>query len=250
MQIDWLTVAAQWINFLILMWLLKRFLYRPIIDAMAKRRENLAQQSQQAERSAAQAEQLAAEYRAKLAELEQQRSELIAAARQQAAAERETLLQQARAETQNQAERWQQAFEREKAELQTQLSHDFNHLLTAIAHKAVRDLSGLEWEHALCGQFLQHLQQLPETDKQRLAQSARDGLTLTGSFEIDAIWRQRLTEALQQILSIEAPIRFQTHPENALGLSLNSASYSLEWSTQRYFDEMQQQIAAMLKQSA
>ena len=37
MQIDWLTVAAQIVNFLVLIWLLQRFLYRPITNAMARR---------------------------------------------------------------------------------------------------------------------------------------------------------------------------------------------------------------------
>ena len=34
MLIDWFTVAAQVVNFLILVWLLKRFLYQPILNAI------------------------------------------------------------------------------------------------------------------------------------------------------------------------------------------------------------------------
>ena len=41
MQIDWLTVAAQIVNFLVLVWLLQRFLYRPITEAMARREERI-----------------------------------------------------------------------------------------------------------------------------------------------------------------------------------------------------------------
>ena len=41
MQIDWLTVAAQIANFLVLVWLLQRFLYRPITEAMARREERI-----------------------------------------------------------------------------------------------------------------------------------------------------------------------------------------------------------------
>ena len=44
MQIDWFTVAAQTINFLVLMWLLKRFLYKPILNAIAAREKNIADQ--------------------------------------------------------------------------------------------------------------------------------------------------------------------------------------------------------------
>ena len=41
MQIDWLTVAAQIVNFLVLVWLLQRFLYRPIVSAMAERENRI-----------------------------------------------------------------------------------------------------------------------------------------------------------------------------------------------------------------
>jgi len=37
MLIDWFTVVAQVINFLILVWLMKRFLYKPILNAIAAR---------------------------------------------------------------------------------------------------------------------------------------------------------------------------------------------------------------------
>ena len=42
MLIDWFTVIAQVVNFLILVWLLKRFLYRPILDAIDAREKRIA----------------------------------------------------------------------------------------------------------------------------------------------------------------------------------------------------------------
>ena len=38
MQIDWTTFALEIINFLVLVWILKRFLYRPVLDTLARRR--------------------------------------------------------------------------------------------------------------------------------------------------------------------------------------------------------------------
>ena len=42
MQVDWLTVAAQIVNFLILVWLLHKFLYGPIVRAMGDREAAIA----------------------------------------------------------------------------------------------------------------------------------------------------------------------------------------------------------------
>lgn len=42
MLIDWFTVIAQVVNFLILVWLLKRFLYQPILNAIDAREQRVA----------------------------------------------------------------------------------------------------------------------------------------------------------------------------------------------------------------
>ena len=42
MSIDWITVIAQIANFLVLVWLLKRFLYRPILDGIDAREAEIA----------------------------------------------------------------------------------------------------------------------------------------------------------------------------------------------------------------
>ena len=42
MLVDWFTVAAQVVNFVILVWLLKRFLYQPILHAIDAREQRIA----------------------------------------------------------------------------------------------------------------------------------------------------------------------------------------------------------------
>ncbi len=49
MLINWFTVLAQIVNFLILVYLLKRFLYGPIIRAMQEREKKIARRLQDAE---------------------------------------------------------------------------------------------------------------------------------------------------------------------------------------------------------
>ena len=44
MLIDWFTVGAQVLNFLILVWLMKRFLYQPILRAIDAREERIAKE--------------------------------------------------------------------------------------------------------------------------------------------------------------------------------------------------------------
>ena len=59
MLIDWFTVVAQVVNFLILVWLLKRFLYKPILDAIDAREKRIASELADADAKKAAAEQTA-----------------------------------------------------------------------------------------------------------------------------------------------------------------------------------------------
>ena len=52
MLIDWFTVAAQALNFLILVWLMKRFLYKPILNAIDAREKLIAKELADADAAA------------------------------------------------------------------------------------------------------------------------------------------------------------------------------------------------------
>ena len=78
MLVDWFTVAAQALNFLVLAWLLKRFLYRPVLDAIDAREAAVARQLAEAEATAAQARSQRAEYEQKLAGLQHDAAARIA----------------------------------------------------------------------------------------------------------------------------------------------------------------------------
>ncbi|MGY6277744.1 F0F1 ATP synthase subunit B [Methylomonas sp. MgM2] len=246
MQIDWITVGAQWINFLILMWLLRRFLYQPIIRAMDKRQQAISNRTLEARQKAEQADQLALEYKRKLSELETRQAELIGSARDQAALEKENLIRQARAEVQALASSWRAEVEREKIEFQNRLSRDLGHLIVATARKAVQDFSGLEWERAVFNRFLAQLRQLPEADKQRLRSSVDERLVLASSFDLDLSMQNQLCEALGYAPEQNQAIEFETLPGNQAGLRLSSSAYSTEWTIDHYFSNLDTELETVL----
>ena len=95
MSIDWITVAAQVANFLVLVWLLKRFLYRPILDGIDAREAEIAGRMQVAERARAEAEATEAEYRTRMDKLRSEQASVAEAARQKAETARDAMLAQA-----------------------------------------------------------------------------------------------------------------------------------------------------------
>ncbi len=96
MLIDWFTVVAQAVNFLILVWLLKRFLYQPILNAIDAREKRIAAELADADAKKAEAQQEREEFRRKNAEFDQQHTALLNQATAEAAAERQRLFDAAR----------------------------------------------------------------------------------------------------------------------------------------------------------
>jgi F-type H+-transporting ATPase subunit b len=96
MLIDWFTVGAQIVNFLILVWLLKHFLYKPILNAIDAREKRIAAELADADTKKAEAEKERTDFEDKNKAFDQQRSALLGKAADEAKAERERLIDQAK----------------------------------------------------------------------------------------------------------------------------------------------------------
>jgi len=93
MLIDWFTVGAQALNFLILVWLMKRFLYQPILRAIDARETRIAAELADADAKKAEAQTERDEFRRKNEEFDQQRAALLSKATDEVNAERHRLLE-------------------------------------------------------------------------------------------------------------------------------------------------------------
>ncbi len=80
MLIDWFTVVAQIVNFLVLVWLLKRFLYKPILNAIDAREKRIASQVLKAQETEEVAKKERDAYQQKNEDLEKQKEVLLSKA--------------------------------------------------------------------------------------------------------------------------------------------------------------------------
>src|SRR5664279_4341700 len=96
MLIDWFTVGAQTLNFLILVWLMRRYLYKPILHAIDTREKRIATELADADAKEAEARKERDEFQRKNEDLDHQRAELLRKATDDANTERQRLLSEAR----------------------------------------------------------------------------------------------------------------------------------------------------------
>ncbi len=241
MQIDWFTVAAQLFNFLVLAWLLKRFLYRPVIDAMAERERRIASRLEQAEAREADAQAQAQAYRDKMATLERDREARLKQAREAAEAERRELVEAARDDARASRERWQLELEREQADFQGTLTRELAEAATDIARRALADLADAALEGKALSKLARRVQALPPEQLQALAEAA-SRLQLATSFEPAPEALEDLRQALTGALGREVELHCVRKPNLVFGAELTGAGHKLDWSLAGHLDDVTEEI--------
>src|ERR1035437_6700654 len=114
MLIDWFTVGAQALNFLILVWLLQRFLYKPILDAIDTREKRIAAELADAAAKKAEAQKERDEFERKNEEFDTRRAALLSKATEEATVERQKLLDEAKQAAANLSLKHQEALRAEE----------------------------------------------------------------------------------------------------------------------------------------
>src|SRR5579871_2100657 len=115
MLIDWFTVLAQIVNFVVLVALLKRFLWGRVIEAIDQREQHIDARLNEAEQKNRQAEAIQQQAQAEMTALGKKGDEIIHHARQEAEDERNQMIQRARQEVRGLEVRWHEDLQREQA---------------------------------------------------------------------------------------------------------------------------------------
>ncbi len=246
MKLDWFTVAAQIGNFLLLLWLLKRLLYRPILAAMAARQQRVAAALTEAQTKAATAEALQQDYLARQQEMGASRETWLARAREEVAAQRQIWLTQARTEVEEARERWRAELGREQRSYGETLQREAGQRLLALARRALRDLGGAELEAQMASVLLTRLRALDGETRRTLAEAARDGCAILTAFPLAEPQQRTLTAGLRQALAADLAPDFRADPAAPLGVTLETSSQRLSWTLDSYLDGFAAELQALL----
>lgn len=253
MLIDWFTVIAQIINFLILVLLLRRFLYRPILNMMAERERKIADRLEQAEKQRATAVAEIQTYRQKNADFDQERETMIRQAQADVAERRQSWLNDARNEVKETRTRWQKALAEEREAFLQTIRQQAGQQTYRVIRSALADLADAELEAQIVKAFLARLAHLPGEDAQTIRDVlARETavLTLNSGFDLDDTQRKALRQAIATQFDNSHTLRFQTTPDLICGLELVAPGHKVAWSLASYLDELEQALLDALNSAA
>lgn len=244
MLIDWFTVGAQGVNFLILVWLLKRFLYQPVLATVDAREKKIAAQIGDAAALEAKAQAERADLQQRGEALDREREGLLRKATEEANTERQRLIESARLESQQMHTRLIQALAEERAELGHQLSMRTQAEVFAVARKTLADLADVSLEDRMIEVFIAHLRELPQAQKLALA-GADIAARVRSAFVLPTTGRANIEAAVHECLGATVTTRFETSPEFVCGVELTMGGMKIAWSVADYLFCVSESVAAL-----
>lgn len=263
MQIDYFTIIAQIINFLILVFLLRHFLYGPIIKSMNLREQKISSQLSEAEKKKEEARQEAESYSRKLQELSEKSRELQAKAESDVQVLQSELTQKAREDVVAAKAEWYLALQHEEASLLADLSRQAGEETYAIVRRALRDLADEDMESRIINVFIKRLQNMSDLERENITEFYKSGgqqIVVRSTFEIREDLRRRIRQIVQdQIVrsqavqdqsgkNAEAELQFQITADLICGVELSVHDMRIGWSIAGYLDALGADLSEALEQ--
>lgn len=243
MLIDWFTVGAQIVNFIILIYLLKRFLYKPILRAMDEREQKIATRLQQAEATRKKADADAAALARERRELENKKEKLQAEAREEIEAWRDQAMEKAKAEVEKARNAWQDTLDRDKEDFIRRVKTTLSRQVFKAAAKVVRDLADEQLEAKMVARFNRLLPKALEAEKKK--QIMGDHLRVVTGFALKEDQQKELRRAVAESCPA-AKIEFRVEREAGYTIRLSGNNRRIEWGLRQYMEEMEEHIFSVM----
>ncbi|MEO6151336.1 MAG: F0F1 ATP synthase subunit B [Mucilaginibacter sp.] len=251
MQINWFTVIAQLVNFVILVWLMKKYLYKPILQAIDEREKKLATEIADAQKKMNEAKSEQAEFKQRNSAFDQHKKKMMDQVATDAENERQTLLDAAK----NEAAAAKVKQEKASKELQESLNNEVvqktQEKVLAITKKVLSELASTNLEEQTVHVFIRNIKAITETDKKQFIDAFHKGsepLSIKSAFELPEKEQKKIITAIANLLGPDVKYIFETDPTMISGIELVTAGYKLSWSFAAYINSLEKTIASGSKE--
>lgn len=249
MLIDWFTVFAQALNFLILVWLMQRFLYKPIQRAIDAREKRVAAVLAEADQKKAEAQKERELFQKKNEELERQRADLMDQMNDEVESERFRLLDDVRQAADDLQSKRLEALRRDALELRQNIRRRTQQEVFAIARKTLADLATSGLEERMVDVFMRHLRELGEKEKAELKaafQAASGPAIVRSAFAIPEAQQAALESVIGEQTGQRKPVCFEIAPLLVSGIEFVANGQKIAWNIEAYLKALETGLDALL----
>jgi F-type H+-transporting ATPase subunit b len=230
LELSWSTFLLEMVNFLILVWILKRFLYKPILNIIEKRRDNIEDILLSAKKMQAEAETVQQQYEGRLKDWETEKQKNRETLLQEIQLERQNLFDQLNEELDAEREKLHVIEERRQSELQQHYQKKAFSQGARFATKLLKDVATPELENKLVDLTIDQLTQLTKDKVDILTKACQASLakvTVSSAFPLNQPQKEQLSVALQSFCAEGIPIEYEQDSELIAGIRITMGSWVL-----------------------
>ncbi|WP_259066033.1 F0F1 ATP synthase subunit delta [Mucilaginibacter sp. X4EP1] len=251
MQINWFTVIAQILNFLVLVWLMKRYLYKPILDMIDAREKKIAGQLADAKATKSEAKAEQDEFNKKNRVFDQQKNALMDKAIAEVGVQSQKLLAEAKNNARALQDKLEKAAKDQQADVNHQREKETEKEVFAITKKVLADLADVDFEAQSVHTFIKRINGIKEAEKAtfiKALHSASGPILVQSAFDLPEKQQAEIKSAVTKILGAQPSFEFKTAPGLIGGIELTTKGYTLGWSITAYVNSFEKSIGEAGKQ--
>ena len=244
MHIDWWTLALQTVNILVLIWLLARFFFRPVMAIVVGRQAEANKLLADAAHAREEASAIRADAEQARARIAQERDRLIAEARNAAQTEQRNLLAQSAQEIANRHHEAKAAIARERAAAEAAIIDRAGTLSIDIAQRLLSRFPQQDMFYAFTDGICREVRTMPAAARESLAAATAAGhpLEIVTAAPLSSAQTQHVRDALKEAFGVELPLAFRSDPAIISGIELNGANAIIRNSWRADLDRIRQEL--------
>ena len=239
MLVDWFTVLAQIVNFFILIYLLKRFLYGPIIRAMEEREKKMVSALDKAKNAEKEALQRSQELEREKQSLVSSKERLLAEAKAEVNAWRESTLKASKEEIETLRQSWMNRLNADRQAFLNALKRRIAEQIIEISSSVLKDLANENLEKQIIKAFLEKVSVKKE---EFIHEDSNRPVSIQSGLPLSEDQVQELRERLGQWFSITSSIQFTVVPDLGMGIQILAGDQKVAWNLAEYLEDLEKEI--------
>jgi len=241
MEINWFTVIAQIVNFLILVWLLKRFLYKPVLSAIDQREKKIADQLREAAAKKADAEKEHDLFLQKNILFDNERAAKMDVVQEEVDAEKLRLLEDARAESNALRTKYDESLKQQEKDMQDTIKRKTREAVFSVAGKTLADIADANLEEQAINVFIKKIDNLDAANREELKKALHNEdkkVTVRSVFEVSESSKAKLEKCIENITGEQNHFRYEIDPGLISGIEIDTKTYQVSWNIESHLDSL------------
>jgi F-type H+-transporting ATPase subunit b len=252
LNINWSTLLFQVLNFVVMVFVLWRFLFKPVIRILDERSLRVTRALDDAEQREREAQDLRVEYEEKLAQGQEQVVVMRQQAQEELAQTKRQILNETRQEITAMRDKAESEIQESRQQAIYQHRHELGRLITVLSARMIRESTGETFQQASIEKFIDRLAALPVEDYRQTLGEGEVALLhaqLVSAQELDTGDAARIEEMVRHVADQPIEVIYKVDGSLIAGASVRFGDVVIDGSVAGQLENLKERYTAELEQS-